>query len=71
MTRSNARQRRFNTSEIAGSLIAARISNIYDPAERLSVANTRSVWETMSCGIRFGCREGILAGYSNKGHLQE
>ena len=46
ITRSDSRKREFNTSEIAGNLVAAGISNIYHPANDRSIANTLSVWGT-------------------------
>jgi len=46
VTRSDSRKREFNTSEIAGNLVAAGISNIYHPAEDRTIANTLSVWGT-------------------------
>ena len=46
ITRSDSRKRQFNTSELAGNLVAAGISNLYHPAADRSVANTVSVWGT-------------------------
>jgi len=46
VTRSDSQERQFNSSEIAGNLVAAGISNIYHPSADRSVANTVSVWGT-------------------------
>jgi hypothetical protein len=46
VTRSDSGHKQFNTSEIAGNLVAAGISNIYHPAEDRTLANTLSVWGT-------------------------
>jgi hypothetical protein len=46
VTESDSRHREFNTSEIAGNLVAAGISNIYHPADDRTVTNTLSVWAT-------------------------
>jgi hypothetical protein len=46
ITRSDSQHREFNFSEIAGSAIAASISNAYHPTGDRTFANTMSVWWT-------------------------
>jgi hypothetical protein len=46
VTQSDSRHKQFNSSEIAGNLVAAGISNIYHPADDRTVTNTLSVWAT-------------------------
>jgi hypothetical protein len=46
ITRSDSGHNQFNISEIAGSAIAAGISNAYHPAGDRTVTNTMSVWWT-------------------------
>jgi hypothetical protein len=46
ITQSDSRHKQFNTSEIAGNLVAAGLSNIYHPADDRTLANTLSVWGT-------------------------
>jgi len=46
VTQSDSRHKQFNTSEIAGNLVAAGLSNIYHPADDRTLTNTLSVWAT-------------------------
>lgn len=48
VTRTDDGRSQFNSSEIAGNLVAAGISNIYHPAEDRTLANTLSVWGTQT-----------------------
>jgi hypothetical protein len=46
VSRSDSGATQFNTSEIAGNLIAAGISNAYHPVQERTFSNTMSVWGT-------------------------
>lgn len=46
VTRADAGGHQFNSSELAGNLIAAGIANAYHPREDRSLTNTLSIWGT-------------------------
>jgi hypothetical protein len=46
ITRTDSGRPQFNSSEIAGNLVAAGISNAYIPAQERSLTNTLTNWGT-------------------------
>jgi hypothetical protein len=54
VTRSDSGKRQFNYSEVAGSAIAAALSNTYHPPQDRTALNSGNIWWTQILGDAAG-----------------